>query len=188
MIRTRLPGYPFATSAALGLTATLFCAPALARETLAVTEQIELSAPPATTWQLIGRFDGLHQWHPAFRSDEIVRGENNVTGAVRLLTLQDGGRITEELLAYSGEAMRMRYRITNSPLPLTAYVATLEVSPGKDGGSRLTWSSTFQGRDGEPGAGGDDASLKKLVTGLYTAGFAHLTTLLAARSDLPPSP
>ena len=186
MTRTRLPGYPCATSAALGLAAALFCGPALARATLAVSEQIELSAPPAETWQLIGRFDGLHQWHPAFRSGEIVKGENNVSGAVRLLTLQDGGRITEELLAYSGEAMRMRYRITDSPLPLTAYAATLEVSPGKDGGSRLTWSSTFRGREGQPAEGGDDASLKRLITGLYTAGFAHLKTLLAASLDTPP--
>lgn len=169
----------FAAALALGFAATAIATPAFARATLSVTEKVELAAPPDKTWEAIKDYDGLHNWHPAFASDEITKGKNNAKGAVRVLTLKDGGKITEELLAYSAKGMNMKYRITDSPLPITAYVSTIKVTPSKDGGSVVTWSSTFKGKDAQPKEGTDDASLKKLVSGVYTSGFDNLKTMLA---------
>jgi len=73
----------------------------------------------------------------------------------------------------------MTYQITDSPLPLTEYVATIKVAAGKNGGSAITWSSTFKGKDAMPKEGTDDASLKKMVSGLYNAGFDNPKAMLA---------
>ena len=164
---------------ALGLAASVAAASEPTRPTLSVSETAELPAPPAKTWAALKEYDGLHKWHPAFASDEITKGKNNVKGAVRVLTLKDGGKITEELLAYSPKDMSMTYQITDSPLPLTDYVATIKVAAGKNGGSVVTWSSTFKGKDAVPKEGADDAGLKKMVSGLYVAGFDSLKAMLA---------
>ena len=65
--------------------------------------------------------------------------------------------------------MTMKYRITESPLPISNYVSIIKVTPAKGGGSVVAWSSTFKGKAAEPKEGEDDASLKKLVSGAYTA-------------------
>jgi len=170
----------FSAAIALGLAASVAAASEPARATLSVSEKVELATPPAKTWKAIKDYDGLHKWHPAFAGDDITKGKNNVKGAVRVLTLKDGGKITEELLAYSAKDMSMTYQITDSPLPLTEYVATIQVAAaGKNGGSVITWSSTFKGKDAVPKEGTDDASLKKMVSGLYISGFDNLKAMLA---------
>jgi mxaD protein len=169
----------FTVALALGLAASVAAASEPARAMLSVREKVELATPPAKTWGAIKDYDGLHKWHPAFAGDEIAKGKNNVKGAVRVLTLKDGGKITEELLAYSAKDMSMTYRITDSPLPLTEYAATIEVAAGKNGGSVITWSSTFKGKDAVPKEGTDDDGLKKMVSGLYISGFDSLKAMLA---------
>ena len=165
---------------AFGLGAAILAAPALARPTLSVTEKVELAAPAAKSWEAVKNFDGLHTWHPGFASTEITKGENNRKGAVRVLTLKDGGaKITEELLGWNDKKMMMKYRITDSPLPITGYVSTIKVAPLKSGGSVVTWSSTFKGKSAKPKEGEDDASLKKLISGVYTGGFDNLKSMLS---------
>lgn len=169
----------FATAVALGFAAALVTTPSFARSTLAVTEKAEFAASPAKTWEAIRDYGGLPGWHPAFAGDEIVKGKNNAKGAVRVLTLKDGGKITEELLSHSDKAMTMTYRITASPLPITAYRSTIKVTPGANGGSVVSWSGTFKGKDAKPQEGAtDDASLKKLISGVYTAGLGNLPAVL----------
>jgi hypothetical protein len=170
---------PILTQALLGVALLGALSPALAaRPTVAVTEQVELAAPPATTWAVVRDFDGLHKWHPAFASTEIIKGRNNVKGALRVLTTKDGAKLTEQLLTHSDKSMSMKYRITESPFPIRNYVSTVKVTASKGGGSIVTWSSTFKGKDEKPKEGEDDASLKKLVSGVYTTGFDNLKTFV----------
>lgn len=170
---------PFISQALLGAALVGALSPAIAaRPTIAVTEQIELAAPPAKAWAAVKDFDSLHKWHPAFSSTELTKGKNNVKGAMRVLTTKDGAKLTEQLLAHSDKAMSMKYRITESPFPIRNYVATVKVAASKGGGSIVTWSSTFKGKDEKPKEGEDDASLRKLVSGVYTAGFDNLKTIV----------
>lgn len=169
---------PTLTRALLGVALLGALSPALAaRSTLAVTEQVELATPPAAIWAVVKDFDGLHKWHPAFASTELVKGRNNVKGAQRVLTTKDGAKLTEQLLAHSDKAMSMKYRIMDSPFPIRGYVSTLKVAPGKKGGSLVTWSSTFRGKSDKPKEGEDDDALKKLVSGVYGAGFDNLKSV-----------
>ena len=170
----------FTAALVIGLGAAMVASAALARPMLSVTEKVELAAPAAKTWEAVKNFDGLHTWHPAFASTEITKGENNRKGAIRVLTLKDGGaKLTEELLGWDDKRMMMKYRIIDSPLPITRYVSTIRVAPLKGGGSVVTWSSTFKGKSAKPKEGEDDASVKKLVSGVYTGGFENLKAMLS---------
>ena len=86
----------------VGMVAATLATPALARPD-AVGHRG--AGAGRTTGQGLGHrqaFDGLHKWHPAFAGDEITKGKNNEKGAVRVLTLKEGGgKITEELLAWT---------------------------------------------------------------------------------------
>jgi len=46
---------------------------------------------------------------------------------VRVLTTKDGAKITERLDRYQPKIFSYTYRITDSPLPVTDYVSTLQV-------------------------------------------------------------
>ena len=54
-----------------------------------VQEKVFINAPVDKAWQKINNFGDLVAWYPAFANTEIKLGENNIVGAVRMLTLQD---------------------------------------------------------------------------------------------------
>ena len=49
-----------------------------------------------SVWEVVRPFDGLPAWHPAIESSEITSGSAGEVGAVRRLTLGDGGVVVEE--------------------------------------------------------------------------------------------
>ena len=71
----------------------------------------------------------MNSWHPAVAKDEIVEGENNTAGAVRLLTLKDGGTIKEKLLSFDDAGRTFRYSIVEGVLPVSDYTSTFTVAP-----------------------------------------------------------
>ncbi|WP_428423107.1 SRPBCC family protein [Methylibium sp.] len=143
-----------------------------AGKTLSVTEKVDLPVAPAKAFDTIKDFDGWQGWHPAVASTEITKGKGNAKGTVRVLTTKDGAKITEELLSYSSSSMSYKYRITDSPLPVTGYVSTLKVAKAK-GGSTVVWTSSFKAKEGTP-----DADAKKVVSGIYRAGLDNLAATL----------
>ena len=68
----------------------------------------------------------------------------------------------------------LKYRIIDSPLPVSGYVSTLKVKSAK-GGSRVEWSSTFKAK------GADTATAKNAVRGIYTSGLDALKQQLEAK-------
>ncbi len=115
-------------------------------------------------WALIGEYGHLNNWHPAVVKLELSGDGGN--GLYRSLTLPDGAILKEKLLSYSLEDMSYSYSIVEGPLPVQNYVSRITVRPGdSEGQSVIEWSSSF-----EP-AGVDEAEAKKIVGGIYTAGF-----------------
>ncbi len=131
-----------------------------------------MSAPPDMVWETIKDFDGLHKWHPAVATTEFTKGKDNAKGSVRVLTTKDGAKITEELLSHSDKAMNYRYRIIESPLPVTDYVSTIKVVKSA-GGSTVVWNAHFKAKQGS-----SDEDAKKSVDGIYTSGLDNLKALL----------
>lgn len=157
----------------LGLLMAGAAASALAAgETVSVTEKIDLAAAPSQAWETIKDFNGWQAWHPAFASTRITKGQGNAEGTVRELTTKDGARFTEVLVSHNAASRTYRYRITESPLPITGYVSTLEVKPNQ-GGSSVVWSSNFKV---EEGASEDE--VKKMIAGVYRAGLDNLGSVV----------
>ncbi len=58
-----------------------------------------------------------------------------------------------------------------SPLPVQNYVATIELTPAPDGGTRIKWSSTFDAK------GVPDETAKDAIGGIYDAGLGRITAI-----------
>src|SRR5215471_18605780 len=96
---------------ALAVTVALAALPLAARADIA-QQSVEIKATPQAVWAAVKNFDGLDKWHPAFKTDVIKSGRNNMKGAVRTLTLaEDGASFDEELLKFDDDRMYFRYRI-----------------------------------------------------------------------------
>lgn len=157
---------------ALGLGLALACAsPAqaqAAKHTVTVTEQVRLGVPPARAWAAIENFLTWPSWHPAFAGTRLLEGDGHSAGTVRLLSARDGAQFTEELLVHDDKALRLQYRILQSPAPVVGYRSTLSVKPDR-AGSTVTWSSDFEVK-----AGASEAEVRHLIAGIYRQGLDHL--------------
>ncbi|MGH8727449.1 MAG: SRPBCC family protein [Burkholderiales bacterium] len=144
-----------------------------AAKTLKVTETAEIAAPPDAVWAKVKDFNGLHTWHPAVKKAEIVEGENNKKGAVRVLTLGDGGTIKEKLHTHNDKGKSFKYSIIEGVLPVSDYVSTVKVKPGNGGGSLVQWQGKFKRKDtgDKPAEGQDDKTAVDTITSVYKAGL-----------------
>ena len=137
---------------------------------------IEIDAPQAKVWAVIGNFQDM-SWLAGVSKTEGEKG--NEIGATRRLTLAPGVTIEEELSKYEPEMMSYSYRITAvdvKVLPVTNYSSTLEVSPAPGGKAKLEWSGAFYRGypNNDPPPELNDEAAIKAVSGLYKAGLEAL--------------
>jgi len=92
---------------------------------LSVSMATEIDAPAVDVWKVVGDFGGIGRFMDDIESVDV---EGEGVGAVRTLHLADGARVVETLTAWDGEAMRYSYSISESPLPVDGYEATIAVS------------------------------------------------------------
>ena len=143
---------------------TLWAAAGLAQASgaLGVTREVEVDAPPATVWKLIGNFNHLDVWHPAVAS-------STQKGQVRTLVLAGGGgSIVEKQTAHSDNDMNYSYVIQSGPLPVQNYQSTLSVKPAGAGKSTVAWTGRFDAK------GAPDDKAKEAIQGVYDAGLARV--------------
>lgn len=131
---------------------------------IAVEESVKLNVKPSAVWALLGDYNGLYRWHPAVASSD--RNDN-----VRVLTLGNGAQITETLLSKDEDNRSYRYQIDKSPLPVSDYESEIKVKLDGQGGSVVTWSSSFNA------SGASDAEAEKTIRGVYQAGLQNLGKL-----------
>lgn len=151
----------------------LFSLSSIAAGNISVSKTIAIKAPAAEVWAKIKDFNALNGWHPAVSKDEIVDGDNNKVGAVRLLTLNDGGTIKEELQAWDDAGMTYSYKILESVLPVSDYESTIKVEPLGDGACRVSWSGSFSA-----GKGKDDQTARDTIGGIYDAGLENIVKIM----------
>lgn len=145
----------------------------LAAGNLSVTKSITINSPAELVWAKIKDFNGLNTWHPAVATDELIEGENNQPGAVRLLTLGDGGTIKEKLGAWDDAGMSYSYAILEGVLPVSNYESTLSVRALSDTSSDVTWTGSFNA-----GGGKDDKTAFDTISGVYEAGLENLAKMM----------
>jgi len=150
---------------------------------LKASESVTINAPVAAVWDKVKSFDGLNSWHPAVAKDEIVEGKNDEVGAVRLLTLKDGGTIKEKLLAFSDAKHSFKYSILEGVLPVSSYTSTLVVKPAGKGASKVTWAGSFKRKNtgDKPADNENDKTATTTISGVYRGGLDNLKTLAEAK-------
>ena len=150
---------------------------------LKASESVTINAPVSAVWDKVKSFDGLNNWHPAVARDEIVEGNNDEAGAVRLLTLKDGGTIKEKLLGFDDTGHSFKYTILEGVLPVSGYTSTLRVKSAGKGVSKVIWSGTFKRKDtgDKPADNADDKTATTTISGVYRGGLDNLKTLVEAK-------
>jgi mxaD protein len=143
---------------------------------LHVTQTVHIQASAGKVWDAAKNFDQLNTWLPPVAKDEIVEGQNNTVGAVRLLTLKDGGTVKEKLLVYTPRARTFRYQIVESVLPVSHYTSVFTVKSAGHGKSTVTWSGRFKRKNegASPGDNENDKAATDAITGVYQAGLSTL--------------
>jgi mxaD protein len=143
---------------------------------LHVSQTVDIQASAGKVWDAAKNFDQLNTWLPPVAKDEIVAGQNNTVGAVRLLTLKDGGTVKEKLLAYNPSTRTFRYQIIESVLPVSHYTSIFIVKSRGKGRSTVTWSGRFKRKNEGPSPGDNenDKAATDAITGVYQAGLSTL--------------
>lgn len=146
---------------------------------LHVEEKVVINAPADKVWEKINNFGDLGAWHPAVAKTEIVDGTNNQVGAIRRLTLQDGGQITEVLTAYESTANTYSYTITEGVLPVSGYASTIQVIPAGSE-SEVVWAGNFKRKDrsANPTKGQDDETATSTISAVYRGGLDNLKKMM----------
>jgi mxaD protein len=162
----------------LALSVLAFSLPVLAdgAKKLHAEESVSIAAPAEAVWSKVNNFGDLGAWHPAVKTTQITAGENNKKGAIRLLTLQDGGTVQEKLLGYSANKKSFQYAIIEGVLPVSSYTSTVTVKADTPTSSTVVWSGNFKRKDtsATPAAGQDDDTAVKTITSVYRGGLDNL--------------
>lgn len=120
----------------------------------------------------MGDFGDMGYLAAAVDSTEIIKGQNNVVGAQRRISLKDGGTVIETLTAR--QPYRLSYRMDESGLPVMDYSSTLQVVAAGSG-SMLTWSGQFRSRPAEYTASAEpDQMAIEIIAGIYEGGLAAI--------------
>ena len=167
----------------LGLFLLPLAATAQERAMQVVAESVDIRASPADVWNMVKRFGALQEWHPAFPSTPIIKGRDGQVGAVREVTVKDGPKFTEELLALDEPEMAFTYGIVQSPLPIENYRSTMTVRANAAGGATVVWVGNFVRKNpaANPPEAESDAGTVNFVSGAYTGGLQNLKKIMESK-------
>lgn len=132
-----------------------------------VSERIEATAD--AVWELFRDFGGIQRFSPGIEKVEVAGAG---IGAVRTITLPGGVSLQERLEAFDERGRRLQYAIVGGPIPVTNYLATIEVKDEGSQACRIDWSSHFEAK------GMADDSARRMIEGVYTGGIAGVKKAL----------
>lgn len=128
-------------------------------------------------WSHIRDFNSLPDWHPAITASELTSGAGAEVGAVRRLTLGDGGIVVERLLVLDDPDRSVTYEFVENPFGARRYTATLRVAPvTATGEAFIEWWAEF---DAE--AADEKRLTDFFADAVYGGGIAALGELFAAK-------
>lgn len=136
-----------------------------------VVETTDIAASVDQVWKQVEPFCSLSEWHPAVEKCDLRRLDGKLE---RVITLKNGAVIEERLLDSSAAKHKITYSILAAPLPVKDYSASLILTPsGKD--TKIVWEAKFTSD------GVTDEEAKKIVSGIFTAGFDGLKQKIGAQ-------
>lgn len=104
-----------------------------------ITRAVNLAAGSKEVWKVIGRFDGLMDWHPmVVRLETVGRG----VGQLRKSFMTDGSEVVERLEELDDARRLMRYTMV-SGLPASDYTGVIQVRD-KGAGCTVEWRVSYR--------------------------------------------
>ncbi|MDO9140714.1 MAG: SRPBCC family protein [Methylobacter sp.] len=154
-------------------------------------EKITINAPAEKVWSIIKDFGDM-SWHPSIANTTIQGG--NEKGATRVLSLNDGSTITEELKKHDDKKMSYAYKITEMStaktithagaeetvpaLPVTDYAASIDVV-SKGGSTEVIWKAGYYRAymNNNPPEEMNEATANAAVKAVLETGLLNLKAL-----------
>ncbi len=125
-----------------------------------IVKKLNVSAD--TVWKAIRQIGGLDIWFPIIETCQV---EGEGVGALRYMTIMDGGDIKDTIEEIDDANMRLVYLRPISPFPVTYYKGTVEVFKSYDGLGVIVWTIDFESTPE------NSASVAELVKGAITDGI-----------------
>ncbi|MCU0732197.1 MAG: SRPBCC family protein [Hyphomonas sp.] len=147
-----------------------------------VEGSIEIEAAPDAVWAVIKDFSNFAAWNSAIKAS--TGDKSNQAGAVRTITLANGGTLDEGLDDYNEAEKYYAYRLAKEDVkvfPVSFYSAKIAVE-AKGTGSLVTWSGRlYRGDTGNfpPDELNDEAAVKAM-TDFINEGLAGLKARMKA--------
>ncbi|MGD7037045.1 SRPBCC family protein [Methylotuvimicrobium buryatense] len=156
-----------------------------------VKQDITINAPADKVWALIKNFDDM-SWLPAVASTTGEGG--NKKGATRVLTLKDGGSITEELKKHDDKKMSYAYKIKEMSvektishsgqdedvpvLPVSNYAASIDLK-AKGDKTQVIWQAGYYRAymNNNPPAEMNEEAANTAVNAIFKEGLENLKAL-----------
>jgi carbon monoxide dehydrogenase subunit G len=154
-------------------------------------QEITINAPAEKVWAIIKNYGDM-SWHPDIFN--VTSEGGNKKGATRVLTLKDGGTITEELKKYDEAKMSYAYKITEMStaktithagveekvpaLPVDNYSASINVE-AKGDTSVVNWTAGYYRAytNNNPPAEMNEEAANAAVNAILKTGLINLKTL-----------
>lgn len=154
-------------------------------------EEVVINASADKVWSIIKDYGDM-SWHPGIQS--VTNKNGNKKGSVRVLTLKDGGTITEELKKYDEAKMSYAYKITEMStaksithagveekvpvLPVDNYAASIDVEAQGEK-SKVNWKAAYYRAymNNNPPEEMNEEAANTAVTAVLKQGLANLKTL-----------
>ncbi len=131
---------------------------------------MEVAATPSAVWSLIGPFCAIQDWLPPVGTCT----EDGKAAPTRTLVTKDGKATFVELETARNDAMHSySYTFQSSPLPVTHYQSTIEVTSKGKGVSTVTWRATYTPDIGK------EKDANDALAGIYSVGLDTIRAKLA---------
>jgi len=136
-------------------------------ESVKVSDRVEASAD--AVWALFRDFGGIQRFSAGIEKVEVT---GSGIGAVRTIHVPGGVQLQERLEAFDDRGRRLQYAIVGGPIPVTGYLATIEVKDEGAKACRIDWSSQFESK------GISDDQARAMIEGVYKGGIAGVKKAL----------
>ncbi|GJE44226.1 SRPBCC family protein [Methylobacterium soli] len=157
-------------TAAQVLGSATFLAQCTCSSALEVIRGLDIPAPPAAVWAIMGDFCAIEHWHPQVKRCFLSEDDEDGAAALpvrRLFTTERESIIVEVETDRDEVSMSYSSRLLGGPVPVKNYSSTIAVT-SNGAGALVTWRATF---DADAVS---DAEAVTFIAGSYERGLAGI--------------
>lgn len=145
---------------------------------LRIDASFRLKAPPEKVFAMLGDLEGITRFFPLIHH-AAVRHANGCVGAgsERVCSIRGMGKVNERIVWWNAP-IGYAYRAQGPLVPLREHLGVIQIAPGAQGGSELTWRQYFHTRLGPLGW-----MFPFMMRRMMGRAAANIDKLIGAQSD-----